>query len=311
MVTFDLFICCLLFTAVCAAPAEGECDKTKCNGPLQFYEELSCKPVYKNEDDCCPYKYNCENLNERSTDKCYYKGHTYEIGDHLREEDAAPCDIACSCQKGLGVAGFTCAVVDCFSPPPRFGCYHVRSSLNCCPGPEVCPETAEDWPTCEVDGKVYNASEYFVPAAEPDKDCYCMDGYNGENVEPFCTTRGSASCGVELRHAYEIHHNCPPVFYSSQSPQKDCAVSFRCQNDKDEVINSQGTSDAVDAKSAASEEKDMCKFGNISMRLGEELNQETDYSSVCVKCVCEVPPIPTCQRLPDDVCDITDHPKFS
>lgn len=40
------------------------------------------------------------------------------------------------------------------------------------------------------------------------------------------------------------------------------------------------------------------------MQYGDELNQGTDYKSACVKCVCEVGPTPTCQRLPDDVCDV-------
>lgn len=57
-------------------------------------------------------------------------------------------------------------------------------------------------------------------------------------------------------------------------------------------------------------DENMCKFGNIRMHIGDELNQATDYSSVCVKCVCEVPPVPTCQRLPDDECDVTNHPPF-
>ncbi|XP_011310405.1 uncharacterized protein [Fopius arisanus] len=308
MFTVYLFAWSLLLTAACAAPAEG-CDKAKCKGPLKFYEELFCEPVYKNEKDCCPYKYNCENLKNRSTEKCYFKGHEYKIGDQLREEDANPCDIACYCRESLGSAGFTCAVVDCFAQA-RPGCYLSRKSSDCCPGPEICPGPDEDWPTCEVDGKIYNASDYFQPSGEPDKDCYCGPGYKGENVEPFCKSRKSWSCGTELRSAYEIQNNCPPVFYSSQSPQEDCAVAFRCQNDKDEVINSEEHPDVVEAKSAG-EDTDVCKFGNLTMKLGQELNKETDYSSVCVRCICEVPPVPTCQRLPDDVCDVTQHPKFN
>lgn len=46
------------------------------------------------------------------------------------------------------------------------------------------------------------------------------------------------------------------------------------------------------------------------MQYGDELNQGTDYSSVCVKCVCEVGPAPTCQRLPDTECDVTNTPPF-
>lgn len=49
----------------------------------------------------------------------------------------------------------------------------------------------------------------------------------------------------------------------------------------------------------------VCKFGSLIMQHGDTLNSATDYSSVCVKCVCEVGPTPTCQRLPDDECDVT------
>lgn len=54
----------------------------------------------------------------------------------------------------------------------------------------------------------------------------------------------------------------------------------------------------------------VCKFGSLVMYKGDELNRATDYSSVCVKCVCEIGPIPTCQRLPDKECDVTKHPPF-
>lgn len=46
-----------------------------------------------------------------------------------------------------------------------------------------------------------------------------------------------------------------------------------------------------------------CEFGNITMNIGDELNQATDHDSVCVKCICEVPPIITCQRLSENLCD--------
>lgn len=51
-------------------------------------------------------------------------------------------------------------------------------------------------------------------------------------------------------------------------------------------------------------EDKVCKFGNMTMHIGDELDKGTNYDSLCVKCVCEVPPIPTCRRLPDSECDI-------
>ena len=55
----------------------------------------------------------------------------------------------------------------------------------------------------------------------------------------------------------------------------------------------------------------MCRFGNMTMHKGDELNQGTFYDSVCVKCVCEVPPLPTCQQLPESECDVTKHEPFA
>lgn len=40
-------------------------------------------------------------------------------------------------------------------------------------------EKPEDRATCEVDGKIYKDGEYFVPASETDKSCYCGPNYNG------------------------------------------------------------------------------------------------------------------------------------
>ncbi|XP_011311186.1 uncharacterized protein [Fopius arisanus] len=301
-VNFGVFIVVLI--AAYISPAEGDCDKSKCKGPLRFYEDVACTPVYKKESDCCPYKYNCDHLKGRSINKCYANGHEYNLQEPLRKEDSKPCDVGCFCNQNTGVAGFTCAIVDCFTRHLP-NCYNPRNATECCPRAPVCPEKPEDWPTCVVDGKTYRAPEYFSPAAEPQKHCYCGAGYRGQNVEPFCRVKISAECGIELRHSEEVHNNYPPVYYSSQSPQTDCPVAYRYQNRKDKVIRSEGTPEPSDSEDM------MCKFGTLKIRLGEELNQKTNYDSVCVKCICEVPPILTCQRLPDSVCDVTDHPDFS
>lgn len=70
------------------------------------YKDIGCTPVYADPQPCCPYKWNCDHLNERSTDKCYVNGHEYNIGDDLRDEDANPCDIGCSCRESRGVSVF-------------------------------------------------------------------------------------------------------------------------------------------------------------------------------------------------------------
>ncbi|XP_011641422.1 uncharacterized protein LOC105429889 [Pogonomyrmex barbatus] len=294
----------LAFVAVTVVIAQ-ECDKTKCPGPLAYYNALGCIPIYEKEGDCCATKYNCDHLKERSKDKCYVNDVEYNIGEHLKEEHANPCDKGCFCAKTDGGASFICAVVDCFHPPPRPGCYRKNSPLNCCPGEEVCPEKPEDRAICNVDGKEYKDGEYFTVESDPDLSCICQPGYEGQNVEPFCAKPKHSYCNPYFRHRSDVDNNCVPVYYSSQSPQTGCSVFSRCQNDKDTVIHKEDNSKSV------KDDEDVCHFGNMVMHHGDELNQATDYNSVCVKCVCEIPPVPTCQRLPDEECDVTDHPDFS
>ncbi|XP_043473204.1 uncharacterized protein LOC122505562 isoform X2 [Leptopilina heterotoma] len=268
--------------------------------------DLNCKPIYKNPGDCCAIKYDCSHLKERSKKKCYANGNVYEIGVKLKDNDALPCDIGCTCVIGYdGIASFNCAIVDCFHGPVKPGCYLDNTASHCCPGEEICPENPEDRATCLVDGKSYKAGEYFQPKDKPTTTCYCKPGYKGENIEPFCYTPKYSYCRPDFRHSSEIHKNCVPVYYDQQSPQTSCSVFSRCQNSNDTLISRPETRKGPD-----SDKTNTCIFGNIVMKIGDELNQATDYSSVCVKCTCEVPPLPTCQRLSDDECDVTKHPPF-
>ena len=78
----------------------SECDKSKCKGPLRYYEELKCKPIYKNPGDCCAVSYDCSHLLNRSPNKCYANGHAYNLEERIRKEDVLnPCDQSCYCGK--------------------------------------------------------------------------------------------------------------------------------------------------------------------------------------------------------------------
>ncbi|XP_051168112.1 uncharacterized protein LOC127285929 [Leptopilina boulardi] len=292
------------FVFVVYTLAEKECDKIKCPGPLSFYKDLRCVPIHKNPEDCCAIKYDCSHLKDRSTSKCYVNDNIYQIGEELKKEDAQPCDTDCICEEGYGgIASFSCAEVDCgYHEPVNDGCYIDQSSDQCCPDRIICPDNPA---TCLVDGKILKEGDYFEIKDQPNTSCYCKPGYTGENVEPFCHTPKGSFCGTEMRNSYEIREKCAPVYYYTQSPQTSCSVSYRCQNKNDTLISHPETRNGLD-----SDKINTCKFGNIVMQIGDELNQATDYSSVCVKCKCEVPPIPTCQRLSDDECDVTIHPKF-
>ncbi|XP_076245260.1 uncharacterized protein LOC143185854 [Calliopsis andreniformis] len=298
---------CVFLTLLVAAHAAPQvpCDKESCPGPLRHYKELGCTPIYENPGDCCAARFDCSHLKNLSKDKCYVNGHEYEVGEKLRDEDRNPCDIECRCGKFNDVASFICAAYDCALIGLQPNCFYRNSADLCCPGPMVCLAEGEERATCEVDGKIYKDGEYFKPESEPEKECYCKPGYKGENVEPFCITLKHSYCSPLFRQADIVHKNCVPTFYNNQNPQKDCSYASRCQNAKDIVIHSENAKSHVDT-----DESEMCRFGNMTMHVGDELNQGTFYDSVCMKCVCEVPPIPTCQRLPDSECDVTKHEPF-
>lgn len=270
---------------------------------MRYYKDLGCKPVYEKEGDCCAVRYDCDHFKARSKDKCYVNGFEYSIGEQLKDEHRNPCDLGCICLKGRDdIASFVCAQVDCFFDPEGTSpnCYYKRTPNQCCPGQKVCLDDIESRPKCMVGDELYYDGEYFQVRSDPDLSCYCQPGYTGENVEPFCKKPNRPYCTADFSSAYNVHNNCTPVFYSSQPPQTSCNLSWRCQNFNDTVIHNH---DEIIGKSSEEDDKMTCKFGNLTMHLGDELNQGTDYSSVCVKCLCEVPPVPTCQHLPDKECN--------
>ena len=73
------------------------CDRTKCHGPLRYYEDLNCTPIYAPNDKCCPEAFDCSHLNNLSQDKCYVNGHEYNVGESLKPEHSNPCDVECRC----------------------------------------------------------------------------------------------------------------------------------------------------------------------------------------------------------------------
>ncbi|XP_020289050.1 uncharacterized protein LOC109857290 [Pseudomyrmex gracilis] len=295
----------LAFVVAIAAVAidvgTDECDKTKCRGPLEYYRVLGCEPVYDIENDCCPIKYNCDRVRAQAKNKCYVNGKEYDVGEKLKPEDSNPCDFDCACQEYNGIASFICAGTDCAFAPLEPNCFRRPNPSLCCGGNEkVCLDNLEKRATCVVDGITYKDGEYFDVKNETDKTCVCRPGYEGENVEPFCYKHNRPYCSPGFYYSNVIHENCAPIFYNDQPPQTSCSLITRCQEENDTVIHKH------DLKSGeVLDEENVCLFGNLTMHLGDEISQSLQY--FCIKCVCEVPPIPTCQHLPPKECNYVDY----
>ncbi|XP_026670640.1 uncharacterized protein LOC113464541 [Ceratina calcarata] len=129
--TSVLFLSLILVTAYVAD--REICDETKCPGPLRYYKDLGCAPIYKNPDDCCATAYNCSFLNNLSKDKCYLNGNEYSLGEKLRKEDANRCDLACTCESHQNqTANFWCVYLHC-AFFERNHCFYRHNHEKCCP----------------------------------------------------------------------------------------------------------------------------------------------------------------------------------
>ncbi|KAL2745687.1 kielin/chordin-like protein [Vespula maculifrons] len=279
--------CAFLFLVIIVSTyAKKACNQSNCSGPLKYYESLGCKPVYANKFDCCAVRYNCDHLKLRSKNKCYVNGKEYSIGEKLKEEDRNACDKGCFCAEGSdGFASFRCAIVDC--PRIRYpsNCYLKHSPSQCCGGPKVCLDDIKQRPKCNISGEIYYDGERFVVDSDPDLRCYCQPGYQGKNVEPFCKKPNRPYCSQDFRNPRVVYENCAPVYYYGQSLHKDCNFSTRCQNANDTVIRDVGP---------GRDESLMCMFGNLKMHVGDKLSQPVNTFRP-MKCLCEVPPVVTCQ----------------
>ncbi|XP_011167652.1 uncharacterized protein LOC105201362 [Solenopsis invicta] len=301
--SFIQICACLAFITIVVADKEA-CNKRKCPGPLAYYENLSCIPVYEKEGDCCATKYNCDHLKGRSPYKCYVNNKEYEIREELRDEDKNRCEARCTCsERSDGFAAFHCSYEFCIPWSTKPGCYRKHSPLWCCPRNEVCPENPEDRAICIVNGKEYKDGEHFPVENEPDLYCVCQPGYEGNNVEPFCAKPRHTDCNPYFYQVGGIINTCAPKYGADQSPQVDCSFHIKCQEDDDIVIHNE-----PDISKSAEEnfnDEDVCHFGNLTMHRGDELGKTVSYRQ-CVKCICEVPPVPTCQVLPKEGCSIFD-----
>ncbi|XP_063982623.1 uncharacterized protein LOC135165338 [Diachasmimorpha longicaudata] len=301
-VTTLLFTLYLAF-AIARSPPKPGCDEDSCPGPLKIYKEVGCQPIKRNPDDCCPMKYDCAHLKTRTGDKCYAFGKSYNPTESISKEDTG-CLPTCTCVKiNEEEASWACASV--YIPiTTAAGCYHPRNATMCFPGPETCPPNPEDIPKCLVDGKTYEDGDYFEPEGTPKKACWCGPGYTGENTMPFCREFRDEKCGYELKSRSSLERNCAPVWGVGEQPAVQCNRWWRCPKDTDKVIPREqflGTpeDDTPDPVGMT------CEMGELEMRLGDELDEIPEDDSDCTKCICEIPPLPTCRKIPKRFCLMT------
>ncbi|XP_050584356.1 uncharacterized protein LOC126919334 isoform X4 [Bombus affinis] len=167
----------LMFLIIIQVTGQEDCNEANCPGQLivRYYKGIGCTPIYANPNDCCAEAYDCSHLDNLSRDKCYVNGHEYSVGEMLRPEDSNPCDWNCTCTQYENTAFFQCEKLNDCNSTEEQGCLYRKTHGLCCEG--FCDMEETDNTTCNVDGKVYKAGEYFYPNANPKLLCICMEGY--------------------------------------------------------------------------------------------------------------------------------------
>ncbi|XP_011060321.1 PREDICTED: uncharacterized protein LOC105149534 [Acromyrmex echinatior] len=276
-----------IYVAFATVVADDQ-DTSKCSGPLTYYKNLRCTPIYDDENNC-PKKYNCSHIKLRSKEKCYINGRAYKPKQLLYPKDSNVCDTSCICTNSSNqnqIAAFQCTnYFQCIKIKIKKGCYLRQDPTICCQNPiEICPERPEDIPVCNVNGHIYRDGEYFKVDEEPDLICICQPGYKGKNVPPYCIKPNHSPCHPAFSHKDYFHRNCAPVF-SNYTEKDTCHVKMLCQVSNDIVIPKQLPFIMDDDWS------NMCIFGNLLLHIGDRLQSSSIDK---IDCICEVPPVLTC-----------------
>ncbi|XP_043277608.1 kielin/chordin-like protein [Venturia canescens] len=256
------------------------CDRKKCPGPLHYYEEIGCTPVFENVTSCCPSSYHCDIWKNVTQDYCLDHGEVYNHRESILRGSCSTC----YCYRG----NIVCTTVDCRPKVATLGCRYLESNVRCCRTYEVCENSPA---VCNVDDRSYKAGETFVPINEPEKTCTCDEGYDGVNDRRFCNWLRQFPCPNEITNFENIQNGCAPIYERESMLYNACSKAHICPEEGKYAIDKKsnvGASTLSTSEAVLSVQQ--CRIGNVTLNIGDKLR----YEGRNVKCICEVPPIPTC-----------------
>nr|AQM58347.1 venom fibrillin 1 [Pristhesancus plagipennis] len=252
---------------------------------ILYYKDLNCAKI---EEKGKPAKYDCSIVDKLKEDKCYYNGKEYAIDETIKDDIVKDkCIVECTCSQiyQTNEAQWSCVDIECpelFHYEPQ--CKQLYDGHDkCCSTSKVCGDETPPSGTCEYAGKTYYHGEKFYPKEEPCKWCICGEGFNGSLTEPWCR---KFSCNVYLHYLNYIRSGCIPAYFETN---KCCPVPvWRCPKEDDRIISTK----TVDLTKMSSDK--LCKFGNLTLAIGQKLSPSADPGSTNVQCSCHMPPYITC-----------------
>ncbi|XP_050297620.1 uncharacterized protein LOC126736999 [Anthonomus grandis grandis] len=273
----------LLVLLIVATVAKAEATNCDSKGIL-VYEDIGCKPVFKDNNQQCPYKFDCVFAQPKSPGACLFKGRTYKSGEHIDSNlTYSGCSVGCFCTEGF----IHCAVLDC---PEYFGgllqgCYHSYELGQCCSTGTICEEKEK---TCEVDGEIYKIGQPFYPKDTCLK-CVCHEGFiKGQYDEKTCMKQ---NCNIQVNYPLNTIQKCAPAYFKFDETTRNalcCPNEFICPDEEEshEVITVEDSSDLK------------CTYGNKTLQLGQGFMKKIEKygKERKLKCECVLPPLLTCKE---------------
>uniref|UniRef100_A0A182NZJ7 VWFC domain-containing protein n=1 Tax=Anopheles epiroticus TaxID=199890 RepID=A0A182NZJ7_9DIPT len=268
----------------------------RCPVPTKHYTTLGCEPSDELNVQGCPLWFNCTALEQRSRDKCYLYGKTYELHEHVPDEKVkSSCLALCTCQMNSrrGVAEFHCAHIDCpeFLSPHRAGCVRQYRTNDCCSSRQACGEKRANLPRCTVGSVTYYEGERMQLPADPCLTCICTQHFN--ESDPFRQTKCYTNeCAFELIAPSVLSNGAAPVYYGNRC----CPWEWRLPKPEDRIneeTEREVGSDTTEELTA----KNSCTYGNLTLGVGESLAADSTPVGV-YRCYCAIPPIVHCTLTP-------------
>uniref|UniRef100_A0A336KIJ8 CSON010872 protein n=1 Tax=Culicoides sonorensis TaxID=179676 RepID=A0A336KIJ8_CULSO len=278
MIVKNLWSLIVLVISLTYIEAKKSCDLNQCPGVQKLYGELGCTPIF-NDNDCCPVKYECPDMQSLKKDKCYVDGEEYSVGEQVPDEKTNKyCVPSCYCsQYDPDIhAELRCSHYDCFENlhGRDADCTLTYEEDSCCSAGKLCGEEKAKAHKCYFENKEYLAGEKMYKGCYK---CLCQPGFDNSTIvgNPHCK---EIKCGFQLHYSSKLFDGCIPVYYENN---KCCPISWRCPNSKKDKVVSTGRSDS---------NRDACTFGKLKIPVGDELNIHDDK----VTCSCLTPPHAQC-----------------
>nr|XP_019550299.2 uncharacterized protein LOC109420419 isoform X1 [Aedes albopictus]XP_029712953.1 uncharacterized protein LOC109420419 isoform X1 [Aedes albopictus] len=253
-----------------------------CDQPIKHYTTIGCIANEQTNLRGCPISYDCLSLTNRSKDKCYLFGNTYNIGEQVPDDETAgTCTALHTCvDGGVNSAYFIYAVQDCFEmiQPPNVNCILQYRPKQCCSFNQICDHDIANLKMCVINGSRYYEGERMRIPNKPCSHCICSDDFDMANVD------SNYNC-YEEKCLFEIHWNefllkgAAPVYTEGRC----CPTSWRLPEITDDVVH--GPSDVANINI-------FCEYGNLTLKVGDRVKiQDKAYN-----CICVIPPMVSCEE---------------